>query len=108
MPNGSVSSYSRNVGDSRQEGAIHLEDWIYDTVISDNWISHSVGAAVNLRNFADGNVSDARIVRSSGYDDFDRATLREARSWRMLPAMRGEEPFAQWHRLRVVFKLKGQ
>jgi len=54
----------------------------------------------------DGRIGDARIVTSSGYDFFDRATLDEARrKWRMLPATRNGEPFAQWYRTRVVFKL---
>jgi TonB family protein len=54
----------------------------------------------------DGRVGDARIVTSSGYDFFDRATLEEARrKWRMLPATRNGEPYAQWYRTRVVFKL---
>jgi protein TonB len=56
-----------------------------------------------------GRIGDARVVRSSGYELFDRAALDEARrSWRMLPATRNGEPFAQWYRLRVVFKLKNQ
>ena len=55
----------------------------------------------------DGRVGDARIARSSGYDLFDRATLEEARrNWRLLAATRNGEPYAQWYRLRVVFKLK--
>jgi TonB family protein len=56
-----------------------------------------------------GRVADARIVRSSGHELFDRATLEEARrNWKLLPATRNGEPFAQWHRLRVVFRLKNQ
>ena len=51
-----------------------------------------------------GRIGDARIVRSSGYDLFDRAALDEARrNWRMLPATRNGEPYAQWYRLRVVY-----
>ena len=55
-----------------------------------------------------GRVTDARIAKGSGFDAFDRATLDEARAWRLLPAMRGDERLAQWYRLRVVFKLKNQ
>ena len=37
------------------------------------------------------------------------STLDEAkRSWRLTPATRDGVPFAQWHRLRVIFKLKNQ
>jgi len=64
---------------------------------------------VEIYVLANGRVGDARIVKSSGFERLDQVTLEEARrSWRMLPAMRDGEPFAQWHRLRVVFKLKTQ
>ena|SRR5688572_10969921 len=64
---------------------------------------------VEIYVLANGRVGDARIVKSSGFERLDRVTLEEARrSWRMLPATRDGEPFAQWHRLRVVFKLKTQ
>ena len=54
----------------------------------------------------DGRVSDARIVKSSGFEAFDRATLDEARRrWRLLPAMRDGVPYPQWARQRVVFRL---
>lgn len=56
----------------------------------------------------DGHVADARVIKSSGYAAFDRSTLQEAHSWRLLPAMRGDEKLAQWYRLRVVFNLKNQ
>lgn len=53
-----------------------------------------------------GRVSDARILKSSGFDAFDRATLDEAkRRWRLLPATRDGVPYPQWARQRVVFKL---
>ncbi len=56
-----------------------------------------------------GRVGDARVLRSSGFERMDQSALEEARRrWRMLPATRDGEPFAQWHRLRVVFKLKNQ
>jgi len=54
----------------------------------------------------DGRVSDARIVKSSGFEAFDRATLDEARRrWRLLPATRDGVPYPQWARQRVVFRL---
>ena len=38
-----------------------------------------------------------------------RAALAEAkRNWRLLPAKRDGVPIAQWHRLRVTFKLNQQ
>jgi protein TonB len=57
----------------------------------------------------DGRVADARVLRSSGYEAFDRNTLEEAkRRWRLVPATRDGVPVPQWYRLRVVFKLKNQ
>jgi protein TonB len=56
-----------------------------------------------------GRVGDARVRKTSGFEDFDRAALQEARrSWRLTPATRDGVPFAQWYALRVVFKLKNQ
>jgi len=57
----------------------------------------------------DGRVGDARIVKTSGYDAFDRNTLDEAkRKWRLVPATRDGIATPQWYRMRVVFKLKNQ
>ncbi|MDX6553523.1 MAG: hypothetical protein QOH74_2011 [Gaiellales bacterium] len=56
MPDGTVSAYSKNVGDGRAEGGIHLEDWIVDNVIADNWIVHDVGADINLQHYSSRNV----------------------------------------------------
>lgn len=57
----------------------------------------------------DGRVGDARVLKSSGYPRMDRATLEEAkRRWRLSPATRDGVPIAQWHPLRVVFKLRIQ
>lgn len=53
-----------------------------------------------------GRVGDARIVRGTGHERLDQAALQEARkNWRLMPATRDGVPFAQWHRLRVVFRL---
>jgi len=53
-----------------------------------------------------GRVGDARIVTSTGFEGLDRSALTEAkRNWRLKPATRDGVPFAQWHRLRVTFKL---
>ena len=76
-----------------------------------SYIRQGIEGNVDVEIFVqpNGRVGDARVVRSSGYDLFDRAALEEARrSWRMLPATRNGEPYAQWYRLRVVFKLKNQ
>ena len=65
--------------------------------------------AVDLQVYVlpNGRVGDARVLKSSGFEDFDRAAMQEARrSWRMIPATRDGVPFAQWYSLRVVFKLK--
>ena len=74
-----------------------------------SYIRQGIEGNVDVEIFVqpNGRIGDARIVRSSGYELFDRAALDEARrNWRMLPATRNGEPYAQWYRLRVVFKLK--
>jgi protein TonB len=56
-----------------------------------------------------GRVGDARVVKSTGFDELDRAALAEAkRNWRLLPATRDGVAVAQWHRLRVTFRLNEQ
>jgi periplasmic protein TonB len=67
-----------------------------------------VEGAVDVEVFVqpDGRIGDARIVRSSGYAEFDQVTLDEARRrWRMVPATADGRPITQWYRLRVKFKL---
>ena len=56
-----------------------------------------------------GRVADARVAKSTGFDELDLAAIAEAkRNWRLLPATRDGVPIAQWHRLRVTFKLNEQ
>jgi periplasmic protein TonB len=54
-----------------------------------------------------GRVGDVRVLKSTGSPTLDQSAMEEARrKWRLLPATRDGEPYAQWHRLRVVFNLK--
>lgn len=56
-----------------------------------------------------GRVGDARVLKSTGSATLDQSAIDEAkRRWRLLPATRDGEPVAQWHRLRVVFKLQNR
>jgi len=56
-----------------------------------------------------GRVGDARVIKSTGFEELDLAALAEAkRHWRLLPATRDGVAVAQWHRLRVTFKLNQQ
>ena len=53
-----------------------------------------------------GRVADARVVKSTGFAELDLAAIAEAkRNWKLLPATRDGVPIAQWHRLRVTFRL---
>lgn len=53
-----------------------------------------------------GRVADARVIKSTGFAELDLAAIAEAkRNWKLLPATRDGVPIAQWHRLRVTFKL---
>jgi periplasmic protein TonB len=70
---------------------------------------HTGSADIEVYVLPNGRVGDARIVKTTGYDALDRSALEEAkRKWRLVPATRDGVPFAQWHRLRVVFKLNQQ
>ena len=56
-----------------------------------------------------GRIGDARVIRSAGSPSLDQSAIDEAkRKWRMLPATRDGEPYAQWHRLKVTFNLKNR
>ena len=56
-----------------------------------------------------GRVGDARVVKSTGFEELDQSAIDEAkRNWRLMPATRDGVPIAQWHRLRVTFKLNEQ
>lgn len=66
-------------------------------------------ADIEIYVLPNGRVSDARIVKSTGFAALDQSALDEARrNWRLIPATRDGVPFAQWHRLRVTFKLNTQ
>jgi protein TonB len=66
-------------------------------------------ADIEIYVLPNGRVGDARIVKSTGYPALDQSALDEAkRKWRLTPATRDGVPFAQWHRLRVTFKLNTQ
>jgi protein TonB len=64
-------------------------------------------AVVEIYVMENGRVGDARIVKSSGFEALDRATIIEAkRNWRLKPGTRDGVPVAQWHRLTVAFRLE--
>jgi protein TonB len=66
-------------------------------------------ADIEIYVLPNGRVGDARIVKSTGFPALDQSALDEARhKWRLTPATRDGVPFAQWHRLRVTFKLNQQ
>jgi periplasmic protein TonB len=70
---------------------------------------HTGTADIEVYVLPNGRVGDARIVKSTGFEALDRSALDEARrKWRLSPATRDGVPFAQWHRLRVTFKLNQQ
>jgi protein TonB len=55
---------------------------------------------------ADGQVSDAEIVRSSGYDELDEAAAIWVKAhWRYLPALQNGQPVAATTTALVTFRL---
>jgi protein TonB len=64
-------------------------------------------AEIEIYVLPDGRIGDARLLKSTGSPTLDQSAVDEAkRKWRMLPATRDGVPYAQWHRLRVVFNLR--
>lgn len=64
-------------------------------------------AVVEIYVLENGRVGDVRIVKSSGWESLDKATIAEARrNWRLKPATRDGVAIAQWHRLSVAFRLE--
>jgi protein TonB len=76
---------------------------------SDRRLGNEGSVDIEIYVLPDGRVGDARVIRSSGFERMDQSALDEARRrWRLMPATRDGEPFAQWHRLRVKFELRNQ
>lgn len=66
-------------------------------------------AEIEVYVLPNGRVGDVRIVKSAGSPTLDQSAIDEARRrWRLLPATRDGEPYAQWHRLKVTFNLRNR
>ena len=52
-----------------------------------------------------GEVVEARVARSSGYEDLDAAALRGVENWRLIPGTFGGTPVCMWGRFAVTFSL---
>jgi protein TonB len=56
-----------------------------------------------------GRIGEVRVIKSAGSPTLDQSAIDEAkRKWRLLPATRDGEPYAQWHRLKVTFNLRNR
>ena len=53
-----------------------------------------------------GNVIELEVAQSSGFDILDRAASEAVRSWRFIPARRGETAVDEWVQVPVAFHLK--
>jgi TonB family protein len=53
---------------------------------------------------SDGSVGASEVLKTSGYDVFDRAAEQVAKSMRFTPALRGDEPVAVWINQAIHFK----
>jgi periplasmic protein TonB len=53
-----------------------------------------------------GQVGDARVETSSGFERLDAAALSHSRRWRLVAARRDSVPYAAWYSVRVVFRIE--
>ena len=52
----------------------------------------------------DGSCKKAEIKRSSGYGKLDGSAIDTVRSWRFVPAKKGEEPIEEWVEIPIEFR----
>jgi len=56
-----------------------------------------------------GRIGDVRVLKTTGSATLDQSAVEEAkRRWKLMPATRDGEPYAQWYKLRVTFNLKNR
>lgn len=55
---------------------------------------------------ANGAAGQVQLAGSSGHDVLDEAALAAVKSWRFVPAKRGDEAIASWVQFPIVWKLK--
>jgi protein TonB len=67
-----------------------------------------VGGVVWLRVWVepDGSARNVSLLKGSGYRLLDEAALRAVRSWRFIPARRGEHTLASWVEFPIRFSLQ--
>lgn len=68
-----------------------------------------IGGVVWLRAMVepDGTARDINLLKSSGYRLLDEAAMRAVRSWRFIPARRGDQTLASWVEFPIRFSLQG-
>lgn len=55
---------------------------------------------------ADGSVGEVGLEKSSGFSRLDQAAMDTVKRWKLIPARRGNEPFATWYTLPLTFTLE--
>jgi protein TonB len=68
---------------------------------------HAGTVLISIHVLENGRVGEVRLDQSSGYPKLDDSALREARRWRLKPAMRDGVPVAMWKQIPVTFQLQG-
>jgi len=71
-------------------------------------IKRGYAGRVLLRLFVSvaGDVSEVKLLRSSGYRVLDGAAIKAVKSWRFSPAVKGGRPVGLWVEVPIVFKLR--
>jgi len=69
-------------------------------------LNHQGVTVVEFTIEADGSVTNAHVVKSSGYDELDNASIPCTQSWTYRPALLNGKPIATTHTADVIWKLQ--
>ncbi|MDD2724959.1 MAG: energy transducer TonB [Methylovulum sp.] len=61
---------------------------------------------LDIRVLANGSAGEVKIVRGSGHEILDESAVEQVKSWRFIPAHRGNMTVNDWVRVPISFKFK--
>lgn len=61
---------------------------------------------LEIRVLADGSAGEVKIVHGSGHEVLDESAVEQVKSWRFIPAHKGDKTVDDWVRVPISFKFK--